>query len=114
MSAVLKNYPDGMGGMITCYTAPMNVRDANEWLNRIGALNRGFKLSSTAGNTFYLSIWGQKVLKVQLKNNGSVLPICQIASQIYGLSIDFWNPIHWSERFTPGNNIVIQKLDVAK
>ena len=114
MAAVLKNYADGMGGMITCYTTPMNVRDANEWLNRVGALNKGFKLSSTAGNTFYLSICGQKVLRVQLKNSCSVVPICQIVSQLYNLPIDFWNPTHWSKRFTPGNNIVIQKLDIAK
>jgi hypothetical protein len=107
MAAYLKRFPNGMGGSTVCYPAPSSIRDANEWLNRIGA--RGFKFSSTDyGKIQELRINGKKVIRVKMRNSSSVIPICQIAASAYNLKIDWYNPVNWQNVFKYPEDIQIQ------
>lgn len=112
MAAVLRNYPNGMGGYIQCYPAPMNTRDANEWLKRVGGEARGFKLNSKNNGTIQeLKHLGKVVLRVSLRNSASIIPICQMTAQKYGLKIDWYNPIDWRTQFKFPNDIAIVSFD---
>lgn len=112
MAAVLRNYPNGMGGFIKCFSAPLNTRDANEWLKRIGEETQGLKFSSkNNGRIQELKRFGKTVLRVNFRNNTSIIPICQIAAQKYNLKIDWYNPVDWRTQFKFPNDITIVVFD---
>lgn len=112
MAAVLRNYPNGMGGYIRCFAAPLSTRDANEWLKRVGGEAQGFKLSSkNSGTVQELKRYGKVVLRVNLKNSTSIIPICQMTAQKYNLRIDWYNPVDWRTQFKCPSDITIVAFD---
>ena len=112
MAAVLRNYPNGMGGYTRCFTAPTNTRDANEWLKRVCGKSEGLKISSRNNGTVQeLKRFGKVVLRVNIKNSTSVIPICQMAAQKYNLLIDWYNPVDWKTQFKCPSDINIVVFD---
>ena len=112
MAATLRDYPDGMGGYIKRYPAPMNTRDANEWLSRVGGDSRGFKFGTkNNGMIQELKHFDRVVLRVSLRHSASLIPICQMASQKYGLKIDWYNPTDWRTQYKFPEDIAIVAFD---
>ena len=112
MTATLRDYPDGMGGYTKCYPAPMSTRDANEWLSRVGGDSRGFKFGTkNNGMIQELKHFDKVVLRVSLRHSASLIPICQMASQKYGLKIDWYNPTDWRTQYKFPEDIAIVAFD---
>lgn len=109
MAGVLRQFPNGMGGIIVCYSVPTSVREANEWLKRIGADKQGFKFNSRNNNKVKeLRQFGKLRLRVELVNSDSIIPICQIVSKKYNFKIDWYNPVNWTERFRYPEDIKVK------
>lgn len=112
MAAVLRNYPNGMGGYIRCFSAPLSTRDANEWLKRVCGKSEGLKISSkNNGKVQELKYFGKVVLRVSIKDSTSIIPICQMTAQKYNLLIDWYNPVDWRTQFKCPSDIAIVSFD---
>lgn len=60
MAVVKRMCPDGKGGFIELYSAPLTTRDANAWLDRIG--NKRVRFSTVKGIAYLNDVGTGKVL----------------------------------------------------
>ena len=74
MAVKIITVPDGRGGYIEVYTAPLTTKDANEWLKRVGATHLKFTTSK-----------GKALLKNNL-NNQIILSSDTIGNLCYAIA----------------------------